>query len=102
MGCSCCRRLRQHSQRRISASRPGRLAHHRRRLGRDALLDARPDQHQQRRGPEGRLDDAPRLGTRQQVSLEADPLVIDGVMYIPTGNDDIFALDAKTGQKIWE
>jgi len=33
---------------------------------------------------------------------EADPLVIDGVMYIPTGNDDIFALDAKTGNKIWE
>jgi len=23
-------------------------------------------------------------------------------MYIPTGNDDIFALDAKTGRKIWE
>jgi quinohemoprotein ethanol dehydrogenase len=33
---------------------------------------------------------------------EADPLVIDGVMYIPTGNDDIFALDATTGKKIWE
>ena len=27
--------------------------------------------------------------------FEADPLVIDGVMYIPTGNDDIFALDAQ-------
>src|SRR5579862_6761624 len=25
-----------------------------------------------------------------------------GIMYIPTGNDDIFALDAKTGKKIWE
>ena len=23
-------------------------------------------------------------------------------MYIPTGNDDIFALDAKTGKKLWE
>jgi quinohemoprotein ethanol dehydrogenase len=33
---------------------------------------------------------------------EADPLVIDGVMYIPTGNDDVFALDAKTGKKLWE
>jgi quinohemoprotein ethanol dehydrogenase len=33
---------------------------------------------------------------------EADPLVVDGVMYIPTGNDDIFALDATTGKKIWE
>ena len=34
--------------------------------------------------------------------FEADPIVIDGVMYIPTGNDDIFALDAKTGKKLWE
>jgi quinohemoprotein ethanol dehydrogenase len=34
--------------------------------------------------------------------FEADPLVIDGIMYIPTGNDDIFALDAKTGKKLWE
>src|SRR5580700_2560569 len=33
---------------------------------------------------------------------EADPLVVDGVMYIPTGNDDIFALDAVTGKKLWE
>jgi len=34
--------------------------------------------------------------------FEADPLVIDGVMYIPTGNDDVFALDAKSGKKLWE
>src|ERR1041384_2237114 len=34
--------------------------------------------------------------------FEADPLVIDGVLYIPTGNDDIFALDGKTGKKLWE
>ena len=34
--------------------------------------------------------------------FEADPIVIDGVMYIPTGNDDVFALDAKTGKKLWE
>jgi len=34
--------------------------------------------------------------------FEADPLVIDGVMYIPTGNDDIYALNAKTGDKLWE
>src|SRR5205085_426312 len=34
--------------------------------------------------------------------FEADPLVIDGVMYIPTGNDDIFALDAKSGKKLWQ
>src|SRR5579872_5915746 len=45
-----------------------------------------------------------RLGSGRgaKYRFEADPLVIDGVMYIPTGNDDIFALDAATGKKIWE
>jgi alcohol dehydrogenase (cytochrome c) len=45
-----------------------------------------------------------RLGSGRgaKYKFEADPLVIDGVMYIPTGNDDIFALDGKTGKKIWE
>jgi len=45
-----------------------------------------------------------RLGSGRgaKYRFEADPLVIDGVMYIPTGNDDIFALDGKTGKKIWE
>jgi len=41
-------------------------------------------------------------GRGSKYKFEADPLVIDGVMYIPTGNDDIFALDSKTGRKIWE
>lgn len=45
-----------------------------------------------------------RLGSGRgaKYKFEADPIVIDGVMYIPTGNDDIFALDGKTGKKIWE
>jgi len=45
-----------------------------------------------------------RLGSARGTKyiFEADPLVIDGVMYIPTGNDDIFALDGKTGKKLWE
>src|SRR5712691_5751923 len=45
-----------------------------------------------------------RLGSGRgaKYKFEADPLVIDGVMYIPTGNDDIYALDAKSGKKIWE
>src|SRR5438034_8741189 len=36
-----------------------------------------------------------RLGSGRgaKFRFEADPLVIDGVMYIPTGNDDIYALD---------
>ena len=41
-------------------------------------------------------------GRGSKYIFEADPLVIDGVMYIPTGNDDIFALDGKTGKKLWE
>jgi glucose dehydrogenase len=40
------------------------------------------------------------LGTKYK--FEADPIVVDGVMYVPTGNDDIYALDPKTGRKIWE
>src|ERR1700682_3950749 len=41
-------------------------------------------------------------GLGSKYKFEADPLVIDGVMYIPTGNDDIYSLDAKNGKKIWE
>src|SRR6202040_2884241 len=41
-------------------------------------------------------------GRGSKYIFEADPLVVDGVMYIPTGNDDIFALDGKTGHKLWE
>jgi len=44
-----------------------------------------------------------RLGSGKgaKYRFEADPIVIDGVMYIPTGNDDIYALDANTGQEVW-
>ena len=35
-------------------------------------------------------------------SLEASPLVKNGVMYVITGNNDVFALDAKTGAILWE
>ena len=41
-------------------------------------------------------------GLGAKYSLEATPLVKDGVMYVTTGNDDVFALDAKTGALIWE
>ena len=34
-------------------------------------------------------------------SFEATPLVKDGAMYIVTGNDDVFALNAKTGEILW-
>jgi quinohemoprotein ethanol dehydrogenase len=35
-------------------------------------------------------------------SFEASPLVKDGIMYVITGADDVFALDAKTGEILWE
>ena len=41
-------------------------------------------------------------GLGSKYSLEGTPIVKDGVMYIASGNDDVFALDAKTGALIWE
>jgi alcohol dehydrogenase (cytochrome c) len=44
-----------------------------------------------------------RLGSGRgaKYKFEDDPVVINGVMYVATGNDDIFAMDAKTGKIIW-
>jgi quinohemoprotein ethanol dehydrogenase len=41
-------------------------------------------------------------GLGGKYSFEATPLVKDGIMYIVTGNDDVFALNAKTGEILWE
>ncbi len=41
-------------------------------------------------------------GLGAKYSFEATPIVKDGVLYIVTGNDDVFALDGKTGALIWE
>jgi quinohemoprotein ethanol dehydrogenase len=41
-------------------------------------------------------------GLGAKYSLEGTPIVKDGVMYIASGNDDVFALDARTGALIWE
>jgi quinohemoprotein ethanol dehydrogenase len=41
-------------------------------------------------------------GSGGKYSFEAAPLVRNGVMYVITGNDDVFALNAKTGQIQWE
>ena len=35
------------------------------------------------------------------MSMEMTPLVINGVMYITTGDDDVFALNPTTGAQIW-
>ena len=41
-------------------------------------------------------------GAGGKYSFEASPLVKVGIMYVVTGNDDVFALNAKTGTIIWE
>jgi len=35
------------------------------------------------------------------MSMEMTPLVVNGVMYVTTGDDDVFALNPATGVKIW-
>jgi quinohemoprotein ethanol dehydrogenase len=34
-------------------------------------------------------------------SFEVTPLVVNGVMYITTGHDDVYALNAATGDELW-
>ena len=34
-------------------------------------------------------------------SGEAQPIVRDGVIYVSTGADDVFAIDAETGRQLW-
>ena len=41
-------------------------------------------------------------GLGSKYSLETTPIVKNGVMYVTSGNDDVFALDARTGALIWE
>src|SRR5262249_48231221 len=41
-------------------------------------------------------------GFGAKYSFEASPLVKDGIMYVITGNNDVFALNAKTGEILWE
>jgi PQQ-dependent dehydrogenase (methanol/ethanol family) len=35
------------------------------------------------------------------MSMEMTPLVVDGQMYITTGDDDVFALNPATGKQVW-
>jgi len=36
-----------------------------------------------------------------KASFEASPIVVDGTMYVSTGHDDVFALNAATGAERW-
>jgi quinohemoprotein ethanol dehydrogenase len=40
-------------------------------------------------------------GIGPQYSGEAQPLVVDGVIYVPTGASDLYALDVATGSTLW-
>jgi len=35
-------------------------------------------------------------------TLETTPIVVDGIMYVTTAFDHVYALDARTGDEIWE
>ena len=41
-------------------------------------------------------------GTPTRSAFEATPLMIDGTLYVPTPFDRLLALDAASGQKLWE
>lgn len=40
--------------------------------------------------------------TAAKYSAEAQPIVYDGVVYVPTGEDDVFAVSVETGNILWE
>jgi quinohemoprotein ethanol dehydrogenase len=40
-------------------------------------------------------------GTESKYSGQAQPIVYDGVIYLPTGANDVFALDADDGKILW-
>src|SRR5215471_14271535 len=40
-------------------------------------------------------------GKAAKYSAEGTPVVYNGIMYIPTGNSDVFAVNAATGARVW-
>ncbi|HEY8520146.1 MAG TPA: PQQ-binding-like beta-propeller repeat protein [Gammaproteobacteria bacterium] len=41
-------------------------------------------------------------GTGAEHSGEAQPIVADGVVYVATGANDVFAIDVATGERLWK
>ena len=41
-------------------------------------------------------------GIAAKYSAEAQPIVHEGTMYVPTGADDVFAVDVASGKVLWE
>lgn len=51
-------------------------------------------------GPEWRIS-LNGSGTASKYSGQAQPLFYEGVIYIPTGANDVFAIDVETGELLW-
>jgi PQQ-dependent dehydrogenase (methanol/ethanol family) len=49
----------------------------------------------------GKLRPAWIFQTEVKESLETTPIVVDGVMYVTTSFDHVYAIDAKTGEQFW-
>ena len=43
-----------------------------------------------------------RSGTAAKYSAEGQPIYYDGMLYVPTGEDDVFAVDVETGKIRWK
>ncbi|MDX6399032.1 MAG: quinohemoprotein ethanol dehydrogenase, partial [Gaiellaceae bacterium] len=41
-------------------------------------------------------------GVAAKYSAEGQPIVYEGVIYVPTGEDDVFAVSVETGEILWE
>jgi glucose dehydrogenase len=41
------------------------------------------------------------LGNRADINMKATPLMVDGVLYVPSGQHQVVALDPATGEEIW-
>jgi quinohemoprotein ethanol dehydrogenase len=41
-------------------------------------------------------------GANPNLGMEMTPIVVDGVMYVTTGDDEVFALNPTTGAQIWK
>ena len=80
-----------------------RLDHERRLDVEPALLVARRDQRLERQNLKGVwLTHLRKSGLAAKYSAESQPLEYQGVIYVPTGQDDVFAVSADTGEILWE
>ena len=48
------------------------------------------------------MTDLDNSGVDAKYSAEAQPIVYQGVMYVPTGADDVFAVSVETGRVLWK